>query len=159
MTPDGIVDAVREVWRSGGSDGALAYRRRLGVEGPARMGVVVQRLVSADVAGVLFTRNPIDGSDELLIESSWGLGEVVVDGRVIPDRYRLSSSGALFGESSGSVTFQTFTVSESSVRGVVRAGTDSLAANNNFFFALSPSRPVSVLIVQAEGAPTSGEKM
>jgi pyruvate,water dikinase len=95
VTPDGIVAAVRAVWRSGGSEAAQAYRRRLGVEGPARMGVVVQRLVSADVAGVLFTRNPIDDSDDVLIEASWGLGEVVVDGRVIPDRYRLSASGAV----------------------------------------------------------------
>jgi pyruvate,water dikinase len=95
VTPDGIVEAVRAVWRSGGSAGARAYRRRLGVEGPARMGVVVQRLVHADLAGVLFTRHPIDGSDDLLIEASWGLGEVVVDGRVIPDRYRLSASGSL----------------------------------------------------------------
>jgi pyruvate,water dikinase len=101
VTADGIVDAVREVWRSGRSDAARAYRRRLGVEGPARMGVVVQRLVRADVAGILFTRNPIDGSDELLIESSWGLGEVVVGGRVIPDRYRLTSSGTVLEATAG----------------------------------------------------------
>ena len=98
---DGILDAVLAVWRSGRSDAALAYRRRLGVPTPARMGVVVQRLVPADVAGVLFTRNPIDGSDELLIESSWGLGEAVVDGRVIPDRYRLSPSGAVLEATPG----------------------------------------------------------
>ena len=44
------------------------------------MGVVVQPLVAADVAGVLFTRNPITGADELVIEASWGLGEAVVAG-------------------------------------------------------------------------------
>ena len=54
-----------------------------------------------DIAGVLFTRNPIDGSDERVIEASWGLGEAVVDGRVIPDRYRVSRSGEVLERAPG----------------------------------------------------------
>lgn len=88
-----LAEAVRAVWRSLSRAGALAYRRRLDVRERPQMGVVVQQLVPADVAGVLFTRNPIDGRAERMIEASWGLGEVVVDGRVIPDRFRLSASG------------------------------------------------------------------
>jgi hypothetical protein len=53
--------------------------------------------------------------------------------------------------SSGSVTFPPFTVSEASMQATVSAGTDKLPANNAFHFVLSPSRPVSVLIVQGEG--------
>ena len=54
------------------------------------MAVVVQRLVAADVAGVLFTADPQNGwHREMLLEASWGLGEAVVSGRVQPDALRL----------------------------------------------------------------------
>jgi pyruvate,water dikinase len=59
------------------------------------MAVVVQQLVDADSAGVLFSRNPVDGSDELVVEAAWGLGESVVAGLVIPDRFRLRRDGAV----------------------------------------------------------------
>jgi pyruvate, water dikinase len=101
VEPASLVEAVRAVWRSLSSEGALAYRRRLGIQERPRMGVVIQQLIPAEVAGVLFTRNPINGSAERLIEAGWGLGEVVVDGRVIPDRYRLSPSGAVLEVTSG----------------------------------------------------------
>src|SRR4051812_49583367 len=51
------------------------------------VGVVVQALLDPEVAGVMFTRNPINGADERMIEASWGLGEAVVAGLVIPDSY------------------------------------------------------------------------
>jgi len=90
-----LADAVRKVRQSAHEPGALAYRRRLGVDSPPRMAVVVQRMVPADVAGVLFTKNPVSGASELLIEASWGLGQAVVAGLVTPDRYRLSAAGEL----------------------------------------------------------------
>jgi pyruvate,water dikinase len=86
-------DAVVAIWESGRSQAALAYRAKLGLEGEPRMGVVVQRLVEADVSGVLFTRNPVNGADERLIEATWGLGESVVQGLVTPDLFRLSRTG------------------------------------------------------------------
>jgi pyruvate,water dikinase len=46
-------------------------------------------------AGVLFTRNPMSGANERLIEAAWGLGEAVVNGSVVPDRYRLTAAGGL----------------------------------------------------------------
>jgi pyruvate,water dikinase len=88
-----LKDAIVAVWRSGRSEAALAYRRRHGLEGEPRMGVVIQKLVHADVAGVLFTRNPVSDADELVIEAAWGLGEAVVQGLVVPDSYRLSRTG------------------------------------------------------------------
>jgi pyruvate,water dikinase len=96
-----IAEAVTAVWRSAWSESALAYRRRTGAAGPVRMGVVVQRLVNADVAGVLFTRNPITGADELVVEASWGLGETVVQGLVIPDFYRVAPTGEVLERSLG----------------------------------------------------------
>ena len=85
---DQLVVAVAAVWRSGCSESVLAYRRKLGIEGDPTMGVVVQRLVDPEVSGVLFTRHPVTGADERVIEASWGLGEAVVQGLVPPDRYR-----------------------------------------------------------------------
>lgn len=87
--------AVAAVWRSGFAVSAAAYRARVGAEGPVRMGVVVQRLVPAEAAGVMFTRNPISGAAELVIEAAWGLGEAVVQGLVIPDSFRLMPDGRL----------------------------------------------------------------
>jgi pyruvate,water dikinase len=90
-----LVDAVRAIWDSARSPSALVYRERLGLPCEPRMAVVVQELVDADCAGVLFSRNPLDGSDELVIEAAWGLGEAVVAGLVTPDRFRLRRDGAV----------------------------------------------------------------
>lgn len=98
---DELVEAVAAVWRSGRSDSALAYRRKLGLEGGPRMGVVVQRLLDPEVSGVLFTRHPVTGADERVIEATWGLGEAVVQGLVTPDRYRLSPAGEVLERSPG----------------------------------------------------------
>ena len=58
------------------------------------MAVVVQRLVAADAAGVLFTRDPLDPTGKMMrVEAAWGLGEAVVNGMVVPDRARLSRHG------------------------------------------------------------------
>jgi len=96
-----LVDAVSAIWRSARSPSAFAYRERLGLPREPRMGVLVQELVDADCAGVLFSRNPINGSDELLIEAAWGLGESVVAGLVIPDRFRLRRDGAVVARIAG----------------------------------------------------------
>src|SRR5919206_3460238 len=90
-TFDQIGRAIEQCWSSLDSERAVAYRRRQGLrdEGLA-MAVVVQRLVPAEVAGVLFTRDPLDPSGRrMLVEASWGLGEGVVSGRVTPDRFHL----------------------------------------------------------------------
>lgn len=93
--PDAVVAAIRAVWQSARTDAALAYRARLGVAGAPRCAVVVQPMVAADVAGVLFSRHPVTSADERVIEATWGLGEAVVAGLVTPDRYRLDRGGRL----------------------------------------------------------------
>lgn len=90
-----LVDAVRAIWDSARLPSALMYRERLGLPRKPRMAVVVQELVDADSAGVLFSRNPLDGADELVVEAAWGLGEAVVAGLVTPDRFRLKRDGAV----------------------------------------------------------------
>ena len=72
-----------------------------------------------------------------------------VEGRLIDTR-----NVSIEPNASGSVTFPAVTVANA-MRGTVRAGTDELKADNEFNFVMSPSRPVSVLIVQADGASSS----
>jgi pyruvate,water dikinase len=96
-----LAGAVREVWESGRTPAALAYRAQLGVAGAPRVAVIVQKLVRADVAGVMFTRDPVTGADERVIEASWGLGEAVVAGLVSPDRYRVDRAGRVLERAAG----------------------------------------------------------
>jgi pyruvate,water dikinase len=98
---DDLSAAVREIWWSANSDSAITYRQRVGLFARPSVGVVVQSLLDPDVAGVMFTQNPINQADERLIEASWGLGEVVVAGRVIPDSFRLHRAGEVLERTPG----------------------------------------------------------
>jgi len=97
----GALEAVRAVWQSANSSAALAYRERLGLPPTPRVGVVVQQLIHAHCAGVLFTRNPIDGADEIVVEAAWGLGEAVVGGLVTPDRFTIARNGSVRERTAG----------------------------------------------------------
>jgi pyruvate,water dikinase len=92
-TPDDVTEALKQIWWSANSDSAITYRQRVGLFTRPSVGVIVQSLLNPEVAGVMFTQNPITGADERLIEASWGLGEVVVAARVIPDMFRVARSG------------------------------------------------------------------
>ncbi|MFO8014899.1 MAG: PEP/pyruvate-binding domain-containing protein [Phycisphaerae bacterium] len=82
--------AVRRCWAAVDSPRTRAYFRERGIDAAdVAMAVVVQRLVAAEAAGVLFTVNPRGGDDEMLIEAAWGLGEAIVSGRVQPDLVRV----------------------------------------------------------------------
>ena len=96
-----LADALREVWWSANSDSAITYRKRTGVFTRPSIGVVVQALLDPEVAGVMFTTNPVNGADERVIESAWGLGEAVVAGLVIPDHYRVARSGEVLERTAG----------------------------------------------------------
>jgi pyruvate,water dikinase len=86
-----LLDAVRHCRASLDAPRVHTYLSEHGIDrARVAMAVVVQRLVPADVAGVLFTTNPQDGRhQEMLLEASWGLGEMVVSGQVQPDVLRL----------------------------------------------------------------------
>ena len=98
---DDVRHALREIWWSANSDSAITYRQRVGLFHRPSVGVVVQALLHPDVAGVMFTQNPVTGADERVIEASWGLGEAVVQGSVIPDNFRLHRSGEVLDRQPG----------------------------------------------------------
>jgi len=84
-----LLDAVLACWASLWSERAILYRARQKVDQTTvKLAVVVQKMVPADVAGVLFTANPVSGArDELIIDANPGLGEAVVSGMVTPDHF------------------------------------------------------------------------
>jgi phosphohistidine swiveling domain-containing protein len=86
VTHAGLQDAVRRCWASYHGPRAVAYRG--GKVTPGAMALLVQEMVDARTAGVLFTVNPVTGSwREMAVEAVWGLGEPLVGGLVVPDRY------------------------------------------------------------------------
>lgn len=98
---DDVPGAVTEVWWSANSDSAITYRQRVGLFTRPSVGVVIQTLLAPEVAGVMFTENPVTGADERLIEASWGLGEAVVAGLVIPDDFRVNRAGDVLERKAG----------------------------------------------------------
>ncbi|HEV2702827.1 MAG TPA: PEP/pyruvate-binding domain-containing protein [Steroidobacteraceae bacterium] len=91
------LDKVRSCWGSLYSVESMTYRRRHGfAESEVAMAVVVQTMVDARSAGVMFTRSPLTGDRSVMaIEGSWGLGSAVVGGDVTPDRWVI---GKITGE-------------------------------------------------------------
>jgi phosphohistidine swiveling domain-containing protein len=84
-----VLTAVKRCWASLWTARAIGYRARQGIgPGGLSLAVVVQQLVFADAAGILFTANPLNGRrDQAVINAAWGLGEAIVGGLVTPDTY------------------------------------------------------------------------
>jgi len=89
-----VLDAVRKCWASLWTGRAISYRLHQGIPSDSiALSVIVQELVPAEAAGILFTANPISGKrDELVINAAWGLGEAVVSGAVTPDSVIIDKS-------------------------------------------------------------------
>jgi len=90
-----VAAAVERCATSVTSDRVAAYVRRTGSPLPERVPVIVQRMVPADLAGVLVTRDPLSGARVTVLEASWGLGPSVVDGAVVPDTVRVAADGTV----------------------------------------------------------------
>ena len=88
-----VAEAVERCATGVGSDRVVTYAARTGSPLPQRIPVIVQRMVAADVAGVLVTRDPLSGEPVTVVEASWGLGPSVVDGVVVPDTVRVATDG------------------------------------------------------------------
>jgi len=91
---EAVLDAVKRCWASLWTARAIAYRARQGIApDQVALAVVVQEMVFADAAGVMFTANPLSGNrDEVVINAAWGLGEALVSGAVTPDTLTLDKA-------------------------------------------------------------------
>ena len=96
-----VLDAVRRCWASLWTDRAVSYRATNGIDhATVRLAVVVQQMIDPQVAGVLFTADPVTGHrGHTVIDASPGLGEAVVSGAVNPDHFTVDSVGGAVVES------------------------------------------------------------
>ncbi len=92
LTSDSLKASIRSCWASLYSVESVSYRlKQQFPEAGVAMGVVIQQMVDARSAGVMFTRSPISGDRSVVaIEGAWGLGSSVVSGEVTPDRWVVS---------------------------------------------------------------------
>ncbi len=91
---DQVRSRIRDCWASFFSERALFYRSQKGSLTDLGMAVVVQRMVQADFAGVLFTCDPVrKRRDRMVVEAVIGLGEAAVSGAVTPDHYVIKRDG------------------------------------------------------------------
>ncbi len=106
---------IRRCWASMYSVESVTYRRRRELpEAGVAMAVVVQAMVDARTAGVLFTRSPTTGDRSVItVEGAWGLGSAVVGGEVTPDRW-------VIGKITGEISARN--ISDKAVRHVPRIG-------------------------------------
>jgi phosphohistidine swiveling domain-containing protein len=86
---DQVLEAVKRCWASLWTARAIGYRVRNNIPPEdVALAVIVQQLVPADAAGILFTANPMTGArDQIVINAAWGLGEAIVGGHVTPDTF------------------------------------------------------------------------
>ena len=91
-----VAARVRDCWASFFSERALFYRAQMGSLADLQMAVVVQRMIEPDVAGILFTADPVQRRrDQMVVEAIFGLGELAVSGAVTPDNYVIARDGRL----------------------------------------------------------------
>lgn len=97
VTRDSLIESIKKCWASIHSERATAYASEKGVQATtADVGVVVQAMVQSDVAGVVFSANPVTNNrDEIMIEACLGIGEALVSGQITPDNYTVSKDGVI----------------------------------------------------------------
>lgn len=92
--PEDLIKYVRKCWASLFGARAIFYREENNFDhSKVYIAVVVQEMVDAEKAGVMFTVHPSTGEEKILIEAAWGLGEAVVSGTVTPDTYWVDKNG------------------------------------------------------------------
>lgn len=91
---ESLISSVRECWASLFTDRAILYRVQNKIEHEkVHMSVVVQKMVLPDIAGIMFTADPVSGHRGIIsIDASYGLGEALVSGLVSPDIYKFKKS-------------------------------------------------------------------
>ncbi|GAA1998108.1 PEP/pyruvate-binding domain-containing protein [Microbacterium pumilum] len=124
---DAVLDAVHRCWASLWTDRAVAYRAAQGIDGAGvALAVVVQRMVDAEAAGVLFTADPVTGRRrQAVLDAAHGLGDAVVSGSVDPDHFIVDTgTGRILDRRRGGETADTLaaSVSDEQVRVLVSLG-------------------------------------
>ena len=150
-----VLEQIKRCWASVWNAGSIHYRHERGIDHRGvQMAVVVQHMVRAEAAGVVFTANPVTGDrSEALVNSSWGLGEAVVSGLVEADTF-------VVDKASSSIKARTIGIKETSVEPTYGRGTRDVGVPKGLRDAQSLSdRRVAELVdmsrtvEEAYGAP------
>ena len=89
---ESVMSRVRDVWYSYYAGRAISYRQQQGIpHGTGSMAVLIMELVDSEAGGVIFTRDPRDGTDQIIVNVALGLGEGVVSGVAQSDSFTLDS--------------------------------------------------------------------
>jgi len=94
MNQTDILESVKKVWQSAFSERAVIYLKTKKIPlKQVKMAVVVQEMIPADISGVMFTANVVNNNtEEMLINATWGLGDSLVSGKIVPDTYILTKT-------------------------------------------------------------------
>jgi pyruvate,water dikinase len=117
-----LLDSVRDCWASLFTDRAILYRIQNNIDHEkVKMSVVVQKMVSPEVSGIMFTADPVSGQRGMIsMDASYGLGEALVAGLVSPDVYR-------FKKSTGQIESKTVAKKEMAILPLSGGGTEKVA--------------------------------
>ena len=170
---EAVLDAVRRCWASLWTDRAVSYRASKRIDQrTVRLAVVVQRMVEASVAGVLFTANPLTGRrHQAVIDASPGLGEAIVSGIVNPDHFVVTT--ATGGGTQGIETAERSNeacLTDAQVRALAELGSrveahygapqdTEWAIDASGHLWLTQARPITTLFPLPAGAPRTDDAL
>jgi phosphohistidine swiveling domain-containing protein len=145
---EAVLMAVQRCWASLWTDRAVSYRKNLDIDPrTVRLAVVIQRMVDAQVAGVLFTANPLTGKRrQAVIEANPGLGEAVASGATNPDHFVVTTT-------TGEIVESRLGDKQVLIQATARGGTQKIAVDaHNHRACLSDAqvRALAVLGAQVE---------
>jgi pyruvate,water dikinase len=127
VTRENLINKIKECWASLFTARAISYRKKSNIDHHlVKLAVVVQEMIASEVSGVAFTANPITGlRNEVIIDSTYGLGEALVSGLVTPDHYEI-----LMNENP---EIRVKTIGEKSLRiiGKIDGGTETFITKDN----------------------------
>ncbi|CAF1491542.1 unnamed protein product [Adineta steineri] len=91
VTKENLIEKIQECWASLFTARAISYRKKSNINYKTiQLAVIIQEMISSEVSGVAFTANPITGfRNEVIIDSTYGLGEALVSGLITPDHYEI----------------------------------------------------------------------
>ena len=88
-TKENLIENIKKCWASLYAPRAIFYRFKRNLnKKPVSIAVVVQKMIQSEVSGVCFTVHPVTKDrNQMVIEAAWGLGEILVSGKITPDTY------------------------------------------------------------------------
>ena len=93
-----LIEKVKRCFASIFTARSIYYRKKKGFEDLVGIAAIVQKMVNSDKSGVIFSKNPVNGEDNVLIESVFGQGEGIVSGKIKPDQHTITRELELVSE-------------------------------------------------------------